>query len=64
MGEMVLVNDSEKYGGLFVATKSFLDKDVVTSGSDLVEVYNEAKKKGIENPVVFFVPEKGMVHIY
>ena len=64
MSDNVLVNDADKYGGQYVATKSFTDKDVVTSGPDLIEVYNEAKKKGADDPVVFFVPEKDVVQIY
>jgi hypothetical protein len=64
MAPQVLVKNGAKYGGMYVATKSFKDKNVVTSGNDLVSVYKEAQKKGVEEPVVFYVPKKGMVHIY
>jgi len=57
-----LVKNSEKYEGLYVATRSFKDKNVVTAGSDLVSVHREAQRKGVKDPVVFYVPKKGMVH--
>jgi len=60
----VLLKDGEKYGGQYVATKSFKDKKVVSHGSDPSKVFNDAKEKGIKAPVVFYVPKKGMVQIY
>jgi len=62
--ESVLLKDGEKYGGQYVATKSFKDRKVVSHGSDPSRVLNEAKGKGIKEPVVFYVPKKGMVQIY
>ena len=60
----VLLKDSEKYGGKYVATKSFKDRKVVSYGSEPDKVFNEAKEKGVKEPVVFYVPKKGMVQIY
>lgn len=60
----ILLKDGEKYGGQYVATKSFKDRKVVTHGSDPGKVFNEAKEKGVKAPVVFYVPKKGMVQIY
>jgi hypothetical protein len=60
----VLVNDFQKFSGKYVATRSFTDKDVVASGKDPLKVMEDAKKKGIEDPVVFFVPRKDTVYIY
>ena len=60
----VLLKDGEKYGGQYVATKSFKDKKVVSHGSDPSKVFNEAREKGVKEPVVFYVPKKGMVQIY
>jgi hypothetical protein len=62
--EMLLIKDGEKYGGKYVATKSFADKRVISHGNDPVKVFNDAKKKGHKDPVVFYVPPKGMVQIY
>lgn len=64
MSDNILVKDAEKYSGQYVATKSFTDKEVVTSGSDPVQVIKDAKSKGADDPVVFFVPEKDVVQIY
>lgn len=60
----VLLKDGEKYGGQYVATKSFKDRAVVTYGIDPSKVFNDAKDKGVKSPVVFYVPKKGMVQIY
>jgi hypothetical protein len=60
----ILLNDGERYGGKYVALRSFSEKDVISSGSDPREVSAEAKRSGAEDPVLFYVPERGMVHIY
>lgn len=60
----ILVKDGEKYGGKYVATRSFKDKKVLCSGTDPVKVIEEAKKRGAQNPVIIYVFKKGMVHIY
>lgn len=60
----VLINNAELYDGKYVATKSFTDKDAVCSGDNLVQVYNEAQRLGVEDPVVFYIPKRGMTHIY
>jgi len=61
---LVLINNPEKYFGKYVAKKSFKNKNVVCSGTNLTKVYESAKKKGIKEPVVFFVPAKGIVRAY
>ena len=64
MEPCLLVKDSEKYGGQYVATRSFTDKEVISCGNDPVKVFEEAKRKGVEEPVVFYVPEKDVLQIY
>ncbi|MGD0283708.1 MAG: DUF5678 domain-containing protein [Dissulfurispiraceae bacterium] len=64
MADNVMVRDVEKYSGLFVATLSFTSKDVISSGKDAMSVLEDAKKKGADDPVVFYIPERDMVHIY
>ena len=59
-----LVANSERYSGNYVAKRSFKDKRVVSFGPDPVQVYEEAKQKGVRDPVVFFLPEKGVTQIY
>ena len=60
----ILLADGEKYCGNYVATRSFSDRQVINYGKDLVKVHEDAQKSGVPHPVVFYVPEKNMVHIY
>ena len=60
----IIIKDGRKYGGKYVATRSFKDNRVVCFGSDPKKVFDEAKEKGVREPVIFFVPKEGMVHIY
>jgi len=64
MEQYALVNNGDQYSGQYVAVKSFADRTVVSHGSQPVEVLNEAKEKGIVDPVLIFVPEQNMIHIY
>ena len=61
---VILVNNSEKFGGMFVALKSFMEKDVTSFGKDPLSVYKDAKNKGIDDPVIFYIPEEDEVMIY
>ncbi len=60
----ILIKDGTKYGGLYIAKKTFQDQKVISSGDDPVSVLEEAKGKGAEDPVVIFIPKKGMVNVY
>ena len=60
----VLLKDGKKYSGQYVATRSFKDKKVVSHNVDIDKVFSDAKEKGVDAPVVFYVPNKKMVHIY
>ncbi|MBM4135624.1 MAG: succinyl-CoA synthetase subunit alpha [Nitrospira sp.] len=64
MPSNILIKDGDKYGGKYVATKSFKNKKVISFGTDPLKVFEEAKKKGAKDPVIFYVPEKDTVHIY
>lgn len=59
MPSNVIIKDGEKYGGNYVATRSFKDTRVVCFGPDPIRVFDEAKKKGVKDPVVLYVPKKG-----
>lgn len=60
----ILAKDGNKYGGNYVATKSFKDKKVISVGTDPSKVHKEAVAKGAQDPVIVFIPKKGMVTIY
>ena len=64
MPAKILIKDGHKYGGKYVATRSFKHTSVLCSGTDPLTVIEEAKKKGAEDPVLIYVPEKGVGHIY
>ena len=61
--ETVLVNTNE-YDGRYVAMKSFDDHTIVGVGDDPEAALNDAISKGYKNPVLLYVPEKEVVHIY
>ena len=56
--------DRKKYGGKYIATKSFDDDEIIASGKNLSEVYDEAVKLGAVDPVINFVHEEGVVCLY
>lgn len=60
----VLIKDSEKYRGQYVATRSFKNKKVVCYGVDPGKVFNKAKEMGVKAPVVVYIPKKDMLQIY
>ncbi len=61
--EKVLVN-SNKYDGQYVAMVSAEDNTIVGSGNTPEEAINEARKEGIQDPFLLYVPDKDLVHIY
>jgi hypothetical protein len=63
MNAQVLVTD-KKFSGKYVAMVSFTDSKVVASGSDPAKVMLSAVKKGLESPVVMYVPERAEVFVY
>ena len=50
--------------GKFVALRSFVDNTVVASGTDAGRVIQAAQCKGVESPVVMFIPPKKMICMY
>ncbi len=55
---------TDKFKGRYVALKSFKDNTVVGSGKNPAAALKAAKTKGIAEPVLVYVPEKELVHIY
>lgn len=56
--------DGKKYGGKYVATRSIRDRRVVSSGDDPSKVLSEAKAKGAGDPVIIYVPKRGMTYLF
>lgn len=64
MEPVLLFENPELYAGQYVALRSFSDRSVVTAAKTPQEVVAQAKEKGVPEPVLVFVPEKGMLNIY
>ena len=61
--EKILVN-SDKYYGQYVALKSIKDNSIVGAGYTPEKALEKARKKGIQNPILLYVPDKDIVQIY
>ncbi len=61
--EKVMVN-TDKYNGRYVAMKSFDDHTIIGVGDDPETAIKDAKLKGCKEPVLLYIPEKELVHIY
>jgi hypothetical protein len=61
--EKVLVTTDE-YNGRYVAMKSFVNNTIVGVGDNPEEALKDAKAKGFKDPVLLYIPEKDIVHIY
>jgi hypothetical protein len=59
-----ILTKNTKYDGKYVALKSFDKQVVIGKGSTPQEAYDKAISKGYSNPVITFIPAKGMVQIY
>jgi len=64
-GEMenVLIKD-KMYSGTYVAILDMLNPKVISNGKTPIDAINSAKQKGVENPMIVFVPLENMVQIY
>ena len=61
--EKILVT-TDKFNGSYVAMKSFDDNTIVGVGEDPGKALKDAETKGFKNPVLLYIPEKDLVHIY
>ena len=61
--EKILVTTDE-FNGRYVAMKSVDDNTIVGVGEDPENALREAEEKGFRNPILLYIPEKDLVHIY
>jgi hypothetical protein len=54
----------KKYEGKFVALRSLTDNTIIAYGDDPSEVISLAADKGVEEPIIFFVPEADVRYAY
>ena len=64
MKDLALVSNEKRYSGKYVAMRSLKNKKVIAWGTDPLKVYEQAKKLGVREPVLLYVPEKDEVLIY
>lgn len=61
--EKLLINTDE-FNGRYVAMKSFDDNSIVGIGDTPEEALKDAERNGFKDPVLLYIPEKDVVHIY
>ena len=61
--EKILVT-SDEFNGCYVAMVNFDDNTIVGVGDDPEQAIKDAEEKGYKNPVLLYIPEKDVVHIY
>jgi len=61
--ERILVTTDE-FNGRYVAMKSVDDNTIVGVGDDPEKALREAEEGGYKNPILLYIPEKDLVHIY
>lgn len=61
--EKILINTDE-FNGCYVAIKSFDDNTIVGVGDNPEKALREAEMKGFKDPVLLYVPQKDIVHVY
>jgi hypothetical protein len=55
---------TDEYNGRYVALKSSDDNTIVGVGDNPEEALKNAERKGHKNPILLYIPEKDLVHIY
>lgn len=51
----------KNYDNKWVATVSFKNKKIVASGKSVEKVVKKARRKGVKDPVVFFVSKHPLI---
>lgn len=55
---------TDQFNGQYVALKSPNDASIIASGTTPTDALEEARKKGIQDPIIIYVPTEESVHIY
>ena len=56
--------NTDEFNGRYVAMKSVEVNTIVGVGEDPEKALKDAESKGFKNPVLLYIPEKDLVHIY
>lgn len=60
----VFDESNPKYYGKYIAKDSFQSSNVVCDGESFVEVYGEAVRRGIKEPVVKYIQDPRIGNLY
>ena len=61
--EKLLVTTNE-YNGRYVAMKSFEDNTIAGVEDNPEKALKDSEMKGFKKPVILYIPEEDIVHIY
>lgn len=64
MDQTFINSDTVCYGGQYIALRAFNDPIVIAHGLEPKVVYEKAVSSGCSEPVIAFVPPKGIVQVY
>jgi hypothetical protein len=53
-----------QYEGQYVAVESYNNTKVIAANKDPLRVVAEAERKGFADPLIVYVPPKGVISIY
>lgn len=56
-----IIVKEKKYNGRYVALKDFDDFTIVSDGKNPKEAFEKAVKKGIPEPAILYIPNRGMI---
>jgi len=54
----------EKYGGQYIAKRSWRSKSIIAHSQNMDHVIKRAEEQGIMEPIIMFVPKRDMACIY
>ena len=54
----------KEYAGEYVAYRSWLSKEIVAHSKDPAKAYENARHKGVREPVLMFIRDPNMVYVY
>lgn len=56
--------NANNYSGKYIAIKNPKSTSIISYGLTPQQALNKARKKGVENPFLLYIPDKNLVHIY
>jgi hypothetical protein len=60
----ITIDVPAEYAGGYVAFGDFGCKKIIAHGKNAAKVIKEARKQGVKEPVIMFVPDPNITYIY